>query len=64
MAKPIVDQLNAAVVKAIASPDVSQRFMSQGAEPSSSSPDELTRYMRSESARWDKVIKAANIKAE
>ena len=64
MAKPVVAQLNRAVVKAIASPDVSQRFMSQGAEPSSSSPEELTQYMRAESARWAKVIKAAGIKAE
>jgi tripartite-type tricarboxylate transporter receptor subunit TctC len=38
--------------------------MSQGAEPSPSSPEELTRYMRDESARWAKVIKAANIKLE
>jgi tripartite-type tricarboxylate transporter receptor subunit TctC len=38
--------------------------MSQGAEPSPSSPEELTRYMREESARWAKVIKAANIKIE
>jgi tripartite-type tricarboxylate transporter receptor subunit TctC len=38
--------------------------MSQGAEPSPSSPEELTRYMREESTRWAKVIKAAGIKGE
>jgi tripartite-type tricarboxylate transporter receptor subunit TctC len=38
--------------------------MSQGAEPSPSSPEELTRYMGEESARWAKLIKAANIKVE
>jgi tripartite-type tricarboxylate transporter receptor subunit TctC len=64
MAKPIVSQLNAAVVKVVASPEVSQRLMSQGAEPSSSSPEELTQYMKLEYARWAKVIKAAGIKAE
>ena len=61
MQKTLVSQLNAAVVKALASPDVNQRLMGAGAEPSTSSPDELTRYMRDESARWAKVIKAANI---
>ena len=64
LAKPVVAQLNAAVVKALAAPDLAQRLMSQGAEPSPSSPEELTRYMREESARWAKVIKAAGIKAE
>jgi tripartite-type tricarboxylate transporter receptor subunit TctC len=59
-----VTQLNDAVVKALASPDIYQRLMSQGAEPSPSSPEELTRYMREESARWAKLIKAAYIKVE
>jgi tripartite-type tricarboxylate transporter receptor subunit TctC len=62
--KAVVSQLNSGVAKALASPDVSQRFLSQGAEPSPSSPEELTQYMREESARWAKVIKAAGIKAE
>lgn len=62
--KPIVSQLNTAVAKVLASPEVSQRLMTSGAEPSPSSPEELTRYMREESARWAKVIKAAGIKAE
>jgi tripartite-type tricarboxylate transporter receptor subunit TctC len=64
MQKPVVAKLNDAVVKALASPDMNQRLMSQGAEPSSSSPAELTQYMRDESARWAKVIKAANIRME
>ena len=64
LARPAVAKLNDAVVKSLASPDLSQRLMSQGAEPSPSAPDELTQYMREESARWAKVIKAANIKIE
>ena len=64
LAKPVVTQLNGAVVKALAAPDINQRLMSQGAEPSSSSPEELTQYMREESGRWAKVIKAANIRIE
>jgi tripartite-type tricarboxylate transporter receptor subunit TctC len=62
--KSVVTQLNDAVVKALALPDVYQRLMIQGAEPSPSSPEELTRYMREEWARWAKLIKAANIKVE
>jgi tripartite-type tricarboxylate transporter receptor subunit TctC len=61
MNRALVTQLNASVAKALASPDVHQRLMSQGAEPAPNSPEELTRYMREESGRWAKVIKAAKI---
>ncbi|MGZ8269127.1 MAG: Bug family tripartite tricarboxylate transporter substrate binding protein [Burkholderiales bacterium] len=64
LGKPIVSQLNAAVAKVLATPEVSQRLMTSGAEPAPSSPEELTQYMRAESARWAKIIKAAGIKAE
>ena len=60
----IVSQLHGAVRKAVAAPDVHERLMSQGAEPSASSPEELTRYMREESARWAKLIKAADIRVD
>ena len=64
MKKEIVTQLNGAVVKALGAPDVHQRLMGAGAEPSTTSPEELTRYMREESGRWAKVIKAANIRLD
>ncbi len=64
MPKPIVSQLNAAVTKALSAPDVHQRLMGAGAEPSPCSPEELTRYMKDESARWAKVIRAANIRLD
>jgi tripartite-type tricarboxylate transporter receptor subunit TctC len=59
-----IARLNDAVTKAVLSPDVAQRLMPNGAEPSPSSPQALTRYMQEESARWAKVIKAANIKLD
>ena len=60
----IVAKLNEAVTKAVLSPEVGQRLIPNGAEPSASTPDELTRYMKEESARWAKVIKAANIRLD
>jgi tripartite-type tricarboxylate transporter receptor subunit TctC len=64
MKKEIVTQLNGAVARALNSPDVHQRLMGAGAEPAPTSPEELTRYMRDESARWAKVIKAANVRLD
>ena len=59
-----VKLLNGAVTKAVLSPEVSQRLMPQGAEPAPSTPQALTQYMKEESARWAKTIKAANIRLE
>ena len=63
--KPIIDALNAQIVRILQMPDVSDRFAStQFAEPVASTPDELQRFMRSEIERWASVIRQANIRAE
>jgi len=60
----IVTRLNGEIVKALAAPEINQRFVANGGEPAPSTPDELRRYMIEESARWAKTIKTANIKIE
>jgi tripartite-type tricarboxylate transporter receptor subunit TctC len=60
----IIAKLNAEMVKMIADPAFSQRLIDLGSEPQSSTPDELRVYMRGESERWDRVIKAAKLKIE
>jgi len=60
----IVKQVNAAVVRILNEPEVSQRLSSQGADPAPGTPEALARYMRSDHERWKKVIRAANIKAD
>ena len=55
----IVDKLNAHIVKTMASAEVGQRLIDDGAEPRSSTPDGLTTYMREEAERWKKAIKNA-----
>ena len=60
----IIVKLNKQVVQILASPEMAQRLASQGAEPRSSTPEELTKFMRVESERWKKVIKTAGIKVE
>jgi tripartite-type tricarboxylate transporter receptor subunit TctC len=60
----ILAKLNAEMVKMIADPPFAQRLIDMGSEPQSSSPAELRAYMRKESERWDRVIKAAGLKIE
>jgi tripartite-type tricarboxylate transporter receptor subunit TctC len=60
----IVTALNGEIVKMIADPPFAQRLIELGSEPQSSSPAELRAYMRKESERWGRVIKAAGLKIE
>jgi tripartite-type tricarboxylate transporter receptor subunit TctC len=57
--KPIVDRLNAETRKVLESPSVREQFVKQGLEPVSSSPAEFAAYLRSEVAKWGKVVKAS-----
>jgi len=62
--KPVVDRLNAAVVKALQAPEVGERFAADGSEPVSRTPADFSAYIKSEIARWAKVVKETGIKAE
>jgi tripartite-type tricarboxylate transporter receptor subunit TctC len=62
--KPIVDKLNADLVKVLAMPDVKEKFAALGVEPVSSTPEQFGAYIRSEAARYGKLIQDAGIKTE
>ena len=62
--QPLVSKLNAEIVKAMASADMTERFIALGGDPEAGTPDELRIYMANESAKWAKIIKAANIRVE
>jgi tripartite-type tricarboxylate transporter receptor subunit TctC len=62
--RPAVERLSAALAKVVRSPDVSQQILAQGGEPAISTPEEFDALMRSESAKWLRVIREARIKPE
>jgi tripartite-type tricarboxylate transporter receptor subunit TctC len=62
--RAVVDRMNAAVKKALDSPEVKTFMTREALEAIASSPEELTAKFKSDQARYAKVIKAANIKAE
>jgi len=62
--RDIITKLHAGVVRALQNPDVRQRLLNDGAEPVGSSPGEFAAYLRNETEKWAKVIKAAGIKPE
>jgi tripartite-type tricarboxylate transporter receptor subunit TctC len=59
-----VDRLNKEIIAAVADPAVRARFSDFGAEPVTSSPEELGRYISSEVVRWKEIITKGNITAE
>ena len=62
--QPIVAQLNAAVIEALNLAENRSALAVHGMEPIPSTPDELARYMASESATWSRVVKEAKITSE
>jgi tripartite-type tricarboxylate transporter receptor subunit TctC len=62
--RPIIDKLNAEVVAAMADAAVKSRFIEFGAEPLSTSPDALARYISAEVVKWRDLIAKAGIKLE
>ena len=58
---PVLERVRAALVKALAQPDVQKRFAELGVEPRSSSPQQLKDFFVSESARWSRVVETAKI---
>jgi tripartite-type tricarboxylate transporter receptor subunit TctC len=62
--KPVVDKLNEAVSKITSQPEVKRQWGAQGATPMVMSPDEFDKYIHADIAKWAKVIKSANIKAD
>jgi tripartite-type tricarboxylate transporter receptor subunit TctC len=62
--RDIIQRLNAALVKALASPALKERLASQGAEARPSTPEELGKFVREDLAKWRKVVQKAGIKLE
>ena len=62
--KPITDKLHAALMKALASPDVREKLSAQGVEVVGGTQAEFADWLAKESQRWGKVIKDTGTKAE
>ncbi|MBI4191585.1 MAG: tripartite tricarboxylate transporter substrate binding protein [Betaproteobacteria bacterium] len=52
------------VVKLLRSPELKELLIAQGAEPVGSTPEQLAAFMKSETAKWARVIKQANVRSE
>jgi tripartite-type tricarboxylate transporter receptor subunit TctC len=60
----VISRLHASLIEALRSPAVKEALARAAVEPAGTSPEEFDRKVRSELAKWGKVIKAAGIKPE
>jgi tripartite-type tricarboxylate transporter receptor subunit TctC len=62
--KPIIDRLNAELVKAVNSPDVREKLIAQGLDPIGSTPETVTKWTQDGLKRMKTIVDRAGIKAE
>jgi tripartite-type tricarboxylate transporter receptor subunit TctC len=60
----VVQKLNGEIIRIIALPDVRERFKTQGAESAGTTPAQFREVIRTEIAKWQKLVKAAKIEIQ
>jgi tripartite-type tricarboxylate transporter receptor subunit TctC len=62
--REVVMRLNTEIKKVLASPEIKERLLAQGNEPVGSSPEAFAEFIKSESAKWARIIREKNIQAD
>ncbi|MGZ5122590.1 MAG: Bug family tripartite tricarboxylate transporter substrate binding protein [Burkholderiales bacterium] len=59
--RDIVSKLNTEIIRALNHPEIKAVLSRAAIEPIGSTPEELTKFMKNEIAKWAKVVKDANV---
>ena len=62
--RAVIDKLNAAIVAALKEPDLRERYATLGVEPVGNTPEQFAEQIRTDLARWQKVVEAAKIRLD
>jgi tripartite-type tricarboxylate transporter receptor subunit TctC len=62
--RAVIERVHREAVKVLQSADIRERLKADGADPVASSPEEFAAFLRSETAKWAKVVKAVGIQPE
>jgi tripartite-type tricarboxylate transporter receptor subunit TctC len=60
----VISRLNQDISKAVRSPQIRQRWIEQGFEPRTATPDELAAVIKSDVDKWGRIVRQAGIRAE
>jgi tripartite-type tricarboxylate transporter receptor subunit TctC len=61
---PIVNRLNAEIVKSLNTPDMRERLTGLGCEVVGNKPEELAAFLKAEIAKWGKVVKESGARID
>lgn len=62
--RAVIDKLNAAIVAALKEPDLRERYATLGVEPVANTPEQFAEQIKTDLARWQKVVEAAKIRLD
>jgi tripartite-type tricarboxylate transporter receptor subunit TctC len=62
--RPVVDRLSADANLVLTDKEVRSRMQALGADPASNTPEEFSRFIRNDQAKWSKLMHEAGIKPE
>ncbi|HTE14363.1 MAG TPA: tripartite tricarboxylate transporter substrate binding protein [Burkholderiales bacterium] len=62
--RPIIERIHQETVRALRTPEVGKQLANEGADIIASTPEEFGAYIKSETEKWARVIKAAGIKPQ
>src|SRR4030095_15287311 len=62
--RPIIDQWNAPINKALTSPDVAQKLSGLGMDPATGTPEQFAKVVADDYAKWGPIVRASGFKPE
>jgi tripartite-type tricarboxylate transporter receptor subunit TctC len=62
--EPVVEKLNSQMNKMLSSPELKTRFAQEAIELMGGSPADLAKYLKEDYNKWERLVKAANLKAQ
>jgi tripartite-type tricarboxylate transporter receptor subunit TctC len=62
--KPLIDQVSAAIAKALRTPAIREKLLDLGVEPTGTTPEELAAIIAADTAHWAPIVRAAGFSAD
>ncbi len=59
--RPVIDKINADIVKLVKTPELIERLKADGSDPAGYTVEQYQKFLRDETAKWAKVIAAAGV---
>jgi tripartite-type tricarboxylate transporter receptor subunit TctC len=61
--REVVNKLYGEIARMVADPAMKERLLAMGLDPVGSPPDEFAAYLKTETAKWGKLVREAGIRA-